>query len=62
MAFVEDELRLIHAIALNKQAIKYIKANLPKSYKRDRRIKAHKELIKRYKIALQKLSLWMLKL
>lgn len=57
MAFIDDELRLIHAIALNKQAIEYIKTNLPKSNKRDKRIKAHKILIKRYKLALKDLQL-----
>ena len=57
MAFIDAELRLIHAIALNKQAIEYIKTNLPKSNKRDRRIKAHKILIKKYKLALKELSL-----
>lgn len=57
MAFIDAELRLIHAIALNKQAIEYIKRNFPKSNKRDRRIKAHKILIKKYKLALKELSL-----
>ncbi|WP_180380354.1 hypothetical protein [Campylobacter lanienae] len=57
MAFIDDELRLIHAIALNKRAIEYIKTNSPKSNKRDRRIKAHKILIKKYNLALKELSL-----
>ena len=57
MAFIDAELRLIHAIALNKQAIEHIKTNLPKSNKRDRRIKAHKILIKKYNLALKELSL-----
>lgn len=57
MAFIDAELRLIHAIALNRQAIEYIKTNFPKSNKRDRRIKAHKKLIKRYNLALKELSL-----
>lgn len=57
MGFIDAELRLIHAIALNRQAIEYIKTNFPKSNKRDRRIKAHKKLIKRYNLALKELSL-----
>lgn len=57
MAFIDAELRLIHAIALNRQAIEYIKRNFPKSNKRDRRIKAHKILIKKYNLALKELSL-----
>ena len=55
--FIDAELRLIHAIALNKKAIEYIKINFPKSNKRDKRIKAHKILIKRYKLALKDLQL-----
>lgn len=57
MAFIDAELRLIHAIALNRQAIEYIKTNFPKSNKRDRRIKAHKILIKKYNLAFKELSL-----
>ncbi|WP_180380827.1 hypothetical protein [Campylobacter lanienae] len=55
--FIDAELRLIHAIALNKKAIEYIKTNFPNNKKRDKRIKAHKILIKRYKLALKELSL-----
>ncbi|MBR2159241.1 MAG: hypothetical protein IJ964_04680 [Campylobacter sp.] len=57
MAFIDDELRLIHAIALNRQAIAYIKSNYPNNKKRDKRIKAHKILIKKYKLALKDLQL-----
>ena len=57
MAFIDAELRLIHAIALNKKAIEYLKSNYPNNKKRDKRIKAHKKLIKRYNLALKELSL-----
>lgn len=57
MAFIDNELRLIHAIALNKKAIEYIKTNFPNNKKRDKRIKAHKILIKKYKLALKDLQL-----
>lgn len=57
MAFIDAEIRLIHAIHLNRQAIAYLKSNFPNSKKRDKRIKAHKLLIKRYKLALKDLQL-----
>ena len=57
MAFIDAELQLIHAIHIHKQAIAYIKSKSPKSAKRDKKIKAHKILIKKYKLALQGLSL-----
>ena len=57
MAFIDTELSLIHAIHLNRQAIAYLKSNYPKKKKRDKRIKAHKILIKKYKLALKELSL-----
>ena len=56
MAFIDAELQLIHAIHIHKQAIAYIKSKSPKSAKRDKKIKAHKILIKKYKLALQGLS------
>lgn len=57
MAFIDTELSLIHAIHLNRQAIAYLKSNYPNNKKRDKRIKAHKILIKKYKLALKELSL-----
>lgn len=57
MAFIDTELSLIHAIHLNRQAIAYLKSNHPNNKKRDKRIKAHKKLIKRYNLALKELSL-----
>ena len=54
---IEKELRLIYAIDINKKAIKRLKTQTPKSKERSIRIKAHKLLIQKYKLALKDLKL-----
>ena len=54
---IENELRLIYAIDVNKKAIKRLKSQVPKSQERSIRIKAHKLLIQKYQLALKDLKL-----